>query len=91
MGVTMKALQPDFIQNGDMQVIALKQNNPKDDVYLGIPAIIYANPPTTLDQITNLKETAKIIQLQFSSNVIGGNYQMGQTMIDIVQDGERDT
>lgn len=90
-GITLGTLQPDFIQSGDMTVTVFKQNNPKDDEYPGTTATIYANPPTTLDQVVNLKDTAKIMQLQFSSNVIGGNYQMGQTMLEIKTDGDRNT
>lgn len=90
-GITVGAMQPDFIQTGDMTVTVLKQNNPRDDVYTGTVATIYANPTNALDQVTNLKDTAKIIQLQFASNVVGGNYQMGQTMIAIEGDGIRDT
>lgn len=90
-GLTVRSMQPDFIQSGDMTVTVLKQNNAANAQYAGTTATIYASPPSTLDQLTNLKDTAKIIQLQFSSNVIGGNYQMGQTMVDVVTDGERDT
>lgn len=91
VGVTMGTMQPDFIQTGNMTVTVLKQNNPKDAMYLGSSNIIYANPTNPLDQVTNIKDTAKIMQLQFTSNVIGGDYQMGQTMVDLTTDGVRDT
>lgn len=90
-GVSIQSIQADFIQSGNMTVTALKQNNAKDPVYVGNSATILANPTNPLDQITNLKDTAKIISLQFSSNVLGGDYQMGQTMMEINTDGVRDT
>lgn len=91
LSTTVRAIQPDLIQTGDMTVTVIKQNNATHQPYLGNSATIYANPVNALDEITNLKDTAKIINLRFSSNALGGNYQMGQTMMDIVTDSERDT
>lgn len=91
LGTTIRTIQPDFIMTGDMTVTAIKQNNASDEPYIGNSATIFAAPTNPLDEVTNLKDTAKIINLQFSSNVLGGNYQMGQTMVDLVNDGERDT
>ena len=91
LSVTINSIQPDLLMTGDMTVTAIKQNNANAAPYTGNSAVIYANPVNQLDNITNLKDTAKIINLQFSSNVLGGNYQMGQTMADIGTDGGRDT
>ena len=97
-GVSIGVMQPDFIQSGDMTVTAIKQNNAKDDPYTGGTYTIFANPDAqatltqqSIAQLTPMKETAKIIRLQFSSNVIGGNYQMGKIMLDMDPDGTRDS
>lgn len=97
-GVSIGVLQPDFIQSGDMTVTALKQNNAKDNPYVGGTYQIQANPnnnPTVnlqnIGQLTPMKETAKIIRLQFDSNVVGGDYQAGRIMLDISPDGLRDS
>jgi hypothetical protein len=95
-GITLGILQPDFIQSGAMVVNVLKQNNATDQVYAGTSATI-PDPLTvqtgtaSLGQVVPLKDTAKLIRLQFVSNTNGGNYQMGRTMIEIQSDGDRDT
>lgn len=92
---TVQAMQPDFIQSGDLTVTVIKQNNAKDAPYDGVTAIIYGNPDATADpelnQLTNFKDSAKILQLKFQSNAIGGNYQLGATMLEVGSDGDRDT
>jgi hypothetical protein len=97
-GISLGVMQPDFIQSGNMTVTVLKQNNAAEPVYNGNQATIQANPLTNtgvqaqqIGYTVPLKDTAKIIRLKFDSNVIGGNYQMGRTMIEVATDGERDT
>lgn len=99
-GITIQSLQPDFVQSGDMTVTVIKYNNANSPPYTGNTATIYDNSDTgglkgetgdAIDQITNLKDTAKIIQLQFTSNVLGGNYQAGRIMLEVGPDGDRDT
>lgn len=93
--LTIQTMQPDLVQSGPMTVTVLKQNNANGPVYQGTTATIYDNATTqtgnALNQVTNLKDTAKIIRLQFQSNVLGGDYQMGKTMLEIGTDGDRDT
>jgi hypothetical protein len=97
-GVSLGDMQPDFIQSGNMTLTVLKRNNAASPEYQGTVATIQANPLSnaTLQQQTigytvQLKDTAKMLRLQFASNVVGGNYQMGRTMIEIQSDGDRDT
>lgn len=88
-GTTIQAVLPDFVQSMDMTVTVLKQNNAKSAVVAGAVGTIYATPATAEQQITPLKDTAKIMQLKFESNVAGGDYQMGQTMMVIGADGKK--
>jgi hypothetical protein len=95
-GVTLGILQPDFVQTGPMTMNVIKRNNANDTPYAG--SSVTLNDPTTVQsastsigQISPLKDTAKIISLQFVSNVIGGNYQVGRIMLEIDSDGGRDT
>jgi hypothetical protein len=97
-GITLGILQPDFIQTGLLTVNVIKRNNASDTPYAGNsvaindPATVQSNVGnTSLGQVTPLKDTAKIISLQFVSNVIGGNYQMGKTMLEVAPDGDRET
>jgi hypothetical protein len=97
-GITLGVMQPDFVQSGNITVNVLKQNNAAEPVYAGSQAIIQVAPLNNtgvqaqqIGYTVPLKDTAKIIRLQFISNVVGGNYQMGRTMIEVGTDGERDT
>jgi hypothetical protein len=94
-GLTIQAMQPDFVQTGEMTVTAIKYNNANSPPYAGTTATIFENATvetgSALDQVTNFKDTAKIIQLQFTSNTLGGNYQMGRVMLEVDTDGDRDT
>jgi hypothetical protein len=95
-GVALGILQPDFVQTGNMTVNVIKQNNAAQVPYAGNSVTIF-DPATVqsktgnaqLGELTDLKDTAKIIRLQFVSNVIGGTYQMGRVMVDAGPDGER--
>ncbi len=93
--LSIGSMQPDLVQTGEMTVTVIKQNNANTPAYNGTVATIYDNAAmetgNQLDALTNFKDTAKILRLQFQSNTLGGNYQMGKTMIDIQNDGERDT
>jgi hypothetical protein len=96
--VSIGLMQPDLVQSGNMTVQVYKQNNAADMPYAGTSQTIYsqanANAMSTVQtqtaaQLAAFKDTAKIITLQFSSNVVGGNYQMGKTMLEVVPDGKR--
>jgi hypothetical protein len=93
--LSIGSMQPDLVQTGEMTVTVIKQNNANTPAYNGTVATIYDNATmetgNQLDALTNFKDTAKILRLQFQSNTLGGNYQMGKTMIEIQNDGERDT
>lgn len=95
-GVSLGILQPDFIQTGAMTLNVLKQNNATDLPYAGSSVTIpdpstVQSAATSINQVTPLKDTAKLLRLQFVSNTPGGNYQMGRTMIEVQSDGDRDT
>ncbi len=91
---SIEQLKPDFIQSGNLSVSVLKQNNANAPVIAGSTGIILEPTPTgtsTLNQVVPLKDTAKILRIKVDSNVIGGNYQAGRSLLVINQDGERDT
>lgn len=89
---SVSMLQPDLILSGNMNVTVLKQNNANSPVYSGSNVTLEPNGNgTPLNQIVPLKDTAKILRVQLTSNVLGGNYQMGKSMLTIQSDGERDT
>jgi hypothetical protein len=93
--LSIGSMQPDLVQTGEMTVTVIKQNNANTPAYNGTVATIYDNATmetgNQLDALTNFKDTAKILRLKFQSNTLGGNYQMGKTMLEIQEDGQRDT
>jgi hypothetical protein len=76
-----------------MTVSVLKQNNANAPVVTGSVVTLEPDPTSTgtLNQIVPLKDTAKIIRIQVQSNVVGGNFQAGKSMLTINADGERST
>jgi hypothetical protein len=93
--LSLEKLIPDFVQTGDLTVTVLKQNNARSPVLTG--SVVTVKDPATvqtsnqLNQIVPLKDTAQILRLKVESNVIGGNFQAGASMLDVSVDGQRDT
>jgi hypothetical protein len=89
---SLQMLQPDLLLTGNVNVQVLKQNNANSPVYPGQSLTLEPQGNgTPLNTIVPLKDTAKILRVQLSSNVLGGNFQMGKSMLTIQPDGERDT
>jgi hypothetical protein len=98
---SLQQLEPDIVQTGAMQLNVLKQNNANSPVYAGSSVTINPVPTgantssgaslSALNQIVPLKDTAKILRIQVQSNVLGGNYQMGKSMLTMQVDGKRST
>ena len=77
------AVEPDFNQAGEMQVqVTGRANARAPEVY----GTIYRFPDvatTPREQIVMLKEQRRELRLRFESNVVGGDYQMGQIIIHL--------
>lgn len=73
-------VEPDFVQVGDLQVQVKGRSNaraPEDT------SATFTFPDTAADasqQTVPLKEVRRIMRFRFESNVVGGNYQLGQTL-----------
>jgi hypothetical protein len=90
---SVELLEPDLLFSQNMTVTVLKQNNANAPITTGSIVTLEPNPTGTgaLNQIVPLKDTAKILRVQVQSNVVGGNYQAGKSMLTINADGERST
>lgn len=82
------AIEPDFIQSGDMTVtVTGRANTRTSDIRLPSKTITdptpsnYNLPPD--QQIVYLKNMRREIRFKFQSNVVGGDYQMGQILIHL--------
>jgi hypothetical protein len=88
---SVQMLEPDFVLTGNLSVSVLKQNNANTPVYAGNTVTLQPTPTNQINSIVPLKDTAKIIRIQVSSNVIGGNFQAGKTFLEVMSDGSRRT
>jgi len=77
------ALEPDFVQQGDMTVQVVGRANARSPEVVG-PIMTFADTSSTpQDQIIYLKEQRRQLRLRFESNALGGDYQMGQILAHV--------
>lgn len=81
--MSIKIVEPDFVQSGDMTLqITGRINARAPEVYgpvMTFPEV--AQEP--YEQVVFFKEQRRELRFKFSSNVLGGNYQMGQVLAHI--------
>jgi hypothetical protein len=70
-------MEPDFVQSGDMTVQVTGRANARAPEVAGELKVIYESPPTPQDQIVYFKEQRREMRFRFTSNTVGGDYQMG--------------
>jgi hypothetical protein len=83
-------VEPDFVQSGDMTLQVLGRANARAQEVAG-PLMTFPDVASTpQEQVVFLKEQRRELRFRFSSNVIGGDYQMGQ-VLGHVQPGDGTT
>lgn len=94
-GAANRALQvlmvePDFVQSGDMTLQVLGRANARAQEVAG-PVMTFPDVAATpQEQVVFLKEQRRELRFRFTSNTIGGDYQMGQ-VLGHVQPGDGTT
>ena len=76
-------MEPDFVQSGDMTVSVRGRANARAPEVNGVSMTLYENPPTPQDQTIRFKEQRRELRFRFESNTLGGDYQMGHTLIHL--------
>ena len=76
--VRISGIEPDFIQKGAMSVQIIGRANARAPEVYSKPMTFSADADTQQSQIVFMKEQRRELRVRFSSNVVGGNYQMGQ-------------
>jgi hypothetical protein len=71
-------VEPDFIQNGEMNLVVTGKGYADDTDIASAP---YSFTPTTLK--IDMKEQRREMRLNFSSNVVNGDYFMGRVILNI--------
>ena len=76
--VRITNIEPDFIQSGPMTVQVTGRANARAPEVYGTTFTFPETATQPYEQIVMLKEQRRELRVRFSSNVVGGNYQMGQ-------------
>jgi hypothetical protein len=80
-------LEPDFVQSGDMTVQVMGRANARSPEVDGELKTIYETPQTPQEQVVYFKDQRREMRFRFTSNAIGGNYEMG-LILGHVQPGD---
>jgi len=83
MALRIEYLEPDFVQAGDMMVQVTGRANAKAAEVTSDPQTIYATPTERQQQLVYFREIRREMRFRFESNIIGGNYQMGQVIAHV--------
>ena len=70
-------LEPDFVQSGDMTVQIRGRANARSPEVNGPEMTIVETPQTPEQQVIHFKTQRRELRFRFTSNCIGGNYEMG--------------
>jgi hypothetical protein len=82
--VKISYIEPDFVQVGDMTVAVLGRANARAPTVTSNIVTFVANPGSDpAAQIVPFKEQRREMRVKFTSNAIGGDYQMGQVLMHI--------
>lgn len=76
-------IEPDFVQTGNMTVQVVGRANARAKEIASEPRTIVPNPSTPYEQVVFFKEIRREMRFRFESNIIDGNYQMGQVIAHI--------
>jgi hypothetical protein len=83
------AVEPDFVQSGEMTVQVKGYINAKANDVDGEINAFPAVATTPAEQVVKLKTARRLLRLRFESNAIGGDYQMGKTLAHVGPADER--
>ena len=82
--LTALLIEPDFVQQGPMSVQIRGRANARaaevDSEIRTFPAV----PSVPEEQVAYFKDQRRQLRFRFISNVIGGDYQMGQCLAHVV-------
>jgi len=76
-------IEPDFIQSGDMTCAITGRANARSPETSSEVKVFPDQATTPEEQVIFFKETRREMRFLFGSNVVGGNYQMGQCIAHI--------
>lgn len=89
--IKVSVLESDFVQAGALTLTVNGRTNARSTVYASDPVTIPETSTGPDDQVSYLKENRRLMSFKFSSNVVGGNYQMGNIVAHIEKTDSRYT
>lgn len=82
--VKISYIEPDFVQTGDMTVEVVGRANARAPTVTSNVVTFVDNPGSDpAAQVVPFKEQRREMRVRFTSNAIGGDYQMGQVLMHI--------
>jgi len=84
----ISAIEPDFIQSGPMTFQVTGRANARSHEVYSSEFVFQETAETPSEQIIFLKEQRRELRVRFSSDSVGGDYQMGQ-IIGHISTGDR--
>lgn len=90
VNLACEVVEPDYVQVGDLELSILGQPNPRVTPVESNPAI-FGETFGLPDQIVNFrgKNSWRIMRFKLASNVLDGDYLMGNTMLHLYPNGEK--
>lgn len=87
--VIVNAVEPDFVQTGDMTLETISSWNARSPEHTSTPYTFADTAATPAEEIITIRETGRYMRFRFTSNVQGGDYQTGKVLMHIQEGGGR--
>jgi hypothetical protein len=81
--IRVAIIEPDFVQSGDMSVQITGRINARSPEVTSEVRFFPAVANTPEEQVVFFKEQRRELRFKFSSNTVGGDYQMGEVIAHI--------
>jgi hypothetical protein len=82
-GLRISAIEPDFVQSGDMSLRVTGRANARAPEVVGEERTFPAVADSAEQQAVALRELRRELRVRFESNALGGDYQAGQIIAHI--------
>jgi hypothetical protein len=89
MELRVARMEPDFVQSGDMTLNVRGRVNSKAPFVEDAAQTFLETPVESTDETIKLKTIRRLMSFKFTSNVVGGDYEFGETLAHLDVAGER--
>jgi len=84
--MSINSIEPDFVQIGQMEIQISGKANARAPLVTSSVVIFPESASRPFEQVVNVKELRRELKVTFTSNTVGGNYQMGKVIAHIEPD-----